>query len=59
MKYAVIGKFYDSGRVTAEVRPAKPTDKEGCVERRGYDEYTDIFPTKKDAEMFAKDHLKA
>lgn len=58
-QYAVVGRFYDNGKVTAHIRPANPGEKSRSIEANRYDEYIDIFDTKEEAEKFKSDYLKA
>lgn len=59
MKYAVISKYFDSGKVVAEIRPAQPGEKESSNELSSHDEYVDLFDSKKAAEVFAAGCKKA
>lgn len=57
-KYAVISRFYDDGKNTAQVVEARFL-KEGMISKPGFDEYVDIFDDKDEAEDFAKGCLVA
>lgn len=59
-KYACIQKFYDSGKVTAIV---EPVDDDYAVDRHQslskYDLYIDVFESRKEADTWRKQALKA
>ncbi len=59
MKYAVVARYYDNGKVEAKIRLAKTGEKERFKRSEKYDEYVDIFETEKAARIFAEGCLKA
>lgn len=58
MKYYVMSKFYDSGKVVVKIineQDAASFDKTNKT-TKNYDEYWDLFDNKKSAEEFIKEY---
>lgn len=59
MKYAAEARIYNSGKIVAKVREAKPGEQEGCTETRSCDVWIDLFDTEKEAREFAAGYRRA
>jgi hypothetical protein len=58
--YKVTQRYYDNGKVFAEVSEVhEGDDLTPFVELKGYDQYTDTFPTHAEAREFYEQALEA
>ena len=59
MKYYVITRFFDTGKVEVKIIPAaEHQGRAACVSTEGYDEYCDGFDSYEEAEKFADEAKK-
>ena len=59
MKWTVVAKIYDSGRIVANCRPTADTDVSGCTETRTCDIWVEIFNTEAEARQRAREYETA
>ena len=59
MTYAVEARIFNSGKIVALVREARPDEVDGYTETRSCDIWVDIFDTREEAARFAKEYRRA
>ncbi len=57
--YAVEAKVFNSGKIVAKIRPAKPDEVERCTETRSCDIWIDLFDDYDAAVDFKNAYSKA
>ena len=59
MKFACVTKFYDHGKVNANVIMVGDDAQNSYESKNSYDLYIDVFDTEKEAESWKKEAYKA
>jgi len=59
MKYACIQRYYDNGRVTANVEEVPYETEDSYKEYSKFDQYIDVFHSKEEAEQCKENALRA
>lgn len=59
MKYYVISKFFDNGKITTVILLESEYAGQTNCETKTYDQYVDVFETFEAAEAFCKEALNA
>lgn len=58
MRYAVEARIFDNGKIIVRVRPAAEGEEDSYTEMRTCEVWVDIFESRADAEVFARDYKR-